>query len=97
MPLSEEVLLRFFSTPHQVLLGTEEYEVAGSREEGVAGHTPSLSSWNGLSARPPVGGLALLVLFLLRIPLGPAAFLWTREGRCELKLFLLQTSVVLER
>lgn len=47
-----------------------------------------------------VGGLALPVLSLLRIPLGPAAFLWTREGsegRCELELFLLQTSVVLER
>ena len=66
---------------------------------------PELLEW---CVHPPVGGLALLVLSLLRIPLGPSAFLWTREGfggrcelgfggRCELELFLLQTSVVLER
>ena len=70
---------------------------------------PVRRAWPGARAFPellerrvrlPVGGLALLVLSLLRIPLGPAAFLWTREGsegRCELELFLLQTSVVLER
>lgn len=64
-----------------MLLGTQEYQVAGSHDEGSARahRVPSLSSWNGRD-RVPVGAHALLVQSLLHVPVSSPAFPGTGQG-----------------
>lgn len=83
-----------------MLLGTQEYQVAGSHDKGsVRAHrVPSLSSWNGCD-RAPVGAHSLLVQSLLHVPVGSPAFPGAGQGSgvkvwAAAAGFLLQTFVI---